>query len=94
VWALKLLGALAAYRYPPDYQEAERCYKEALTLAEELGMRPVTGHCHFGLGELYLQSSDLEHASIELANAIEIYRSMDMVFWLARAEAYRSNLQN
>jgi tetratricopeptide (TPR) repeat protein len=94
VWALKLKGALAADRNPPDYHEAERCYKQALALAEELGMQPLTGHCHLGLGELYLRFPDLERARIELSESIEIYRSMDMTFWLGRAESCGSDTRN
>jgi hypothetical protein len=30
---------------PPDVQQAEARYQEALMLAEELGMRPLQAHC-------------------------------------------------
>ena len=33
----------------------EAHYREALTLAEEFGMRPLQAHCHRGLGTLYRQ---------------------------------------
>ncbi len=38
---------------PPDAEKAESRYRQALTLAEELGMRPLVAHCHLGLGKLY-----------------------------------------
>jgi len=38
---------------PPDAEQAEIYYRQALTLAEELGMRPLQAHCHRGLGTLY-----------------------------------------
>jgi tetratricopeptide (TPR) repeat protein len=44
------LGAVHAHASPPDVQRAEACYREALTLAEQLGMRPLQAHCHRGLG--------------------------------------------
>ena len=28
-------------------------YRQALALADELGMRPLVAHCHLGLGKLY-----------------------------------------
>ena len=28
-------------------------YRQALALAEELGMRPLVAHCHLSLGKLY-----------------------------------------
>jgi tetratricopeptide (TPR) repeat protein len=37
---LRLLGDIAAYRDPPDAALAEAHYPQALTLADELGMRP------------------------------------------------------
>jgi tetratricopeptide (TPR) repeat protein len=52
-YALRLLGEIAAQRQPPDAEAAEAAYRQAMTLADELGMRPLTAHCHLGLGTLY-----------------------------------------
>ena len=49
-YALRLLGDIAAQREPPECEQAEAYYHQALTLAEELGMRPLLAHCHLGLG--------------------------------------------
>ena len=49
-YALRLLGEIAAHRDPPDAALAEAYYQQALTLADELGMRPLQAHCHLGLG--------------------------------------------
>jgi tetratricopeptide (TPR) repeat protein len=54
-YALRLLGEIAAHRAPSDVDEAAAHYRQALTLAEELGMRPLAAHCHLGLGTLYAQ---------------------------------------
>jgi hypothetical protein len=56
-------------------------------MAEELGMRPLVAHCHLGLGTLYRRIGRDEEARVELTTAAEMYRAMDMQFWLARAEA-------
>jgi tetratricopeptide (TPR) repeat protein len=85
--ALFQLGAVHAYASPPDVQRAEACYREALALADALGMRPLVAHCHRGLGTLYLQLGRREEARAELSIAIELYRAMDMTFWLPQAEA-------
>ena len=45
--------AVAAHREPPEADQAEAYYLQALSLAEELGMRPLQAHCHLGLGTLY-----------------------------------------
>ena len=62
-------------------------YRQALALAEELGMRPLQAHCHLGLGTLYLKTGRLESARADLSAAIALYRAMDMTFWLSQAEA-------
>jgi uncharacterized protein HemY len=62
-------------------------YRQALTLAEVLGMRPLKAHCHLGLGTLYIKTDQREQARAELSTAIALYRSMDMTFWLPQAEA-------
>jgi tetratricopeptide (TPR) repeat protein len=51
--ALHQLGVVQAHANPPDAEQAEAHYRQALALAEELGMRPLQAHCHLGLGTLY-----------------------------------------
>jgi tetratricopeptide (TPR) repeat protein len=86
-YALDLLGAIAARREPPEHQQAEAYYQQALALAEELGMRPLQAHCHRGLGTLYTATGLREQAHAALTTAIELYRAMDMAFWLPETEA-------
>ena len=85
--ALWLLGEVAAHRDPPDVAQAAAQYRQALALVEELGMRPLQADCHRGLGTLYCQMRRGEKARAELAVAIELYRAMEMTFWLPQAEA-------
>jgi tetratricopeptide (TPR) repeat protein len=84
---LRLLGEIAARCEPPTPEEAEAYYRAALALAEELGTRPLVGHCHLGLGMLYRKIDKREQARAELSTAIELCRSMEMTFWLPQAEA-------
>jgi tetratricopeptide (TPR) repeat protein len=86
-YALRLLGEIAAQCDPPHVEEAETHYREALTLAGELGMRPLQAHCHLGLGTQYATLGQREQARAELSAAIELYRAMEMTFWLPQAEA-------
>ena len=44
-------------------------------------------HCHHGLGTLYGQTGQWEQARAELSTAIDLYRAMEMTFWLPQAEA-------
>ena len=85
--AFRLLGETAARGDSPDAEPAETHYRQALALADELGMRPLQAHCHLGLGTLYTKIGRVEHARIELPAAIALYRAMDMTFWLPQAEA-------
>jgi tetratricopeptide (TPR) repeat protein len=86
-YALRLLGEIPVHRDPPEVEPAETHYQQALTLAEALGMRPLQAHCHLGLGTLYAKIGRQEPARAELSTAIEMYRMMDMTFWLPQAEA-------
>jgi hypothetical protein len=91
-YALRLLGENAAQRTPPEVEEAERHYRQALALAEALGMRPLQAHCHLGLGTLYAKTDQREQARAEVATAIELYQAMEMIFWLPQAEAAMASL--
>jgi tetratricopeptide (TPR) repeat protein len=84
--ALHQLGVVHAHADPPDAEQAETHYQHALALAEELGMRPLQAHCHFGLGTLYAKMGQREQAHAELSTAIEMYRAMAMTLWLPQAE--------
>jgi tetratricopeptide (TPR) repeat protein len=86
-YALHLLGDIAAHHSPPDVDQAAAHYRQALDLADELGMRPLAAHCHRGLGLLYSQIGRGEQARAALSAAIELYRAMDMTFWLPQTEA-------
>jgi tetratricopeptide (TPR) repeat protein len=86
-YALRLLGQIAAQCAPPEVEPAEALYRQALALTKDLGMRPLQAHCHSGLGTLYAKVDQQETARTELSAAIDLYRSMDMTFWLPQAEA-------
>jgi class 3 adenylate cyclase/tetratricopeptide (TPR) repeat protein len=86
-WALRLLGEVAAQCNSSGVEQAAAHYRQALALAEELGMRPLQAHCHLGLGTLYAKLGQRQQARAELYAAIDLYRAMDMPFWLPQAEA-------
>jgi tetratricopeptide (TPR) repeat protein len=86
-YALRLLGDIAVRREPPDVEQAEAYYQQALALADELGMRPLVAHCHRSLGTLYAAIGQREQVRTALAAAMTLYRAMDMTFWLPATEA-------
>jgi len=93
VWALRLLGDIASRCDPPHLDPAADHYRQALALADELGMRPLVAHCHFGLGQLCGRTGKREEAQEHLTTATTMYREMDMRFWLAQAGAEMRGLE-
>jgi tetratricopeptide (TPR) repeat protein len=86
-WIFRLLGEVAAHPAALDAGQARPRYLEALTLATELGMRPLVAHCHLGLGKLSQRTGNRQQAQEHLATATTMYREMGMTFWLEKAEA-------
>jgi hypothetical protein len=50
-------------------------------------MPPLQAHCHLRLGTLYAKIGQREQAHAALSTAIDLYRTMEMSFWLPQAEA-------
>jgi tetratricopeptide (TPR) repeat protein len=86
-YALRLLGEIASHQDPPDVEQAEAYYREAIVLAHELGMRPLLARCQLGLGSLYRRIGRWSEARVALSTALELFRSMEMTFWLTQGEA-------
>jgi tetratricopeptide (TPR) repeat protein len=85
-WALRLLGQVEAQREPAAVEPVEAHYRQAMSIANELEMRPLLAHCHLDLGTLYRRLGRHAAAQAELSAAMALYRAMEMTFWLSRAE--------
>lgn len=90
-YALYELGEIAAQADPPDVGGAVEHYRQALGIAEELGMRPLQAHTHLSLGKLYRRAGRAHDARAELNVAIDLYLSMEMQHWLPEAEGWQSS---
>ena len=66
-------------------ESAER-YRDALRLAQELGMRPLVAHCHQGLGALDQHAGKRRNALRHAIAAATTYRELDMPCWRDRAD--------
>jgi tetratricopeptide (TPR) repeat protein len=86
-YTLRLLGEIVARCNAPAVEQTAVLYQQALILAEEIGIRPLQAHCHLGLGAWYRQRGQRQQAYTALTIAIDLYRTMDMTFWLPQAEA-------
>jgi tetratricopeptide (TPR) repeat protein len=85
-WALHIQGQILGRASDVDKTPTKQAHQAALALADELGMRPLIAHCHFGLAKLHAKSGEREEAREHLATAATMYREMGMQFWLAQAE--------
>ncbi len=85
-YALLLLGSITAHADPPDRKAAEKHFQQAMTLAKELGMRPVVARCGLGLGQLYRERGLRHQAEETVFQARDLFREMKMTFWLETAE--------
>jgi tetratricopeptide (TPR) repeat protein len=93
-WALWLLGESTARQASAEGESAAGHYRQALALAEELGMRPLQAHCHRGMGMLYAQTGQRELARTALSAAIVLYQTMAMTFWLPQTEAALAQVES
>lgn len=81
------MGEIAARGDPPEVDKAETACREALGLAQELGMRPLLARTHLELGRLYRRVGNRREAEDHLSAAITWLHALDMRFWFERAEA-------
>jgi tetratricopeptide (TPR) repeat protein len=86
-WALKLLGDISRHCSPAKTEKAEDYYRQAYARSRELGMRPLQAHCHVGLSHILVANGKLDEAQSELRAAIDLYRSLELTFWLPETEA-------
>jgi class 3 adenylate cyclase/tetratricopeptide (TPR) repeat protein len=91
-WNLRLLGDIISATDSPHFERAGDCYRQALALAGELGMRPLVAHCHLGLGKLSQRMGQREQARDHLTIATTMYREMGMAYWLEQAGAELKDL--
>jgi class 3 adenylate cyclase/tetratricopeptide (TPR) repeat protein len=92
-YTLRLLSDIAAREDPLDIGKAEDHCRQALALAEALGMRPLIAHCHVGLGKLYRRTGNLHQATEHLTTTTAMMQEMEMGIWLVEAEAELKGLQ-
>ena len=92
-FALRLLGAVWARTAPPDPDATETHYRQALTLADELGMRPLVARCHLGLGASFRRFGRRGPAREHVTAALGMFREMGAGFWIERAEEEARQLE-
>jgi tetratricopeptide (TPR) repeat protein len=86
-WVLRLLAEIALASDSPDAARAMEYGSQALTIAEELRMRPLMAHCHLVLGRSLAQGAGSGAARRHLAAASRLLEEMGMQAWLGQARA-------
>jgi len=90
--ALWLLGEISSRCPVPEDERSAGRYRQALSLGEELGLRPLSAHCHAGLAKLCRRMGKQELARQHLTTATTMYREMDMRLSLGQAEMEMNGL--
>ena len=86
------MGDIEAQRGAEQMKEAADWYRQAIDLAGQLAMRPLSAHCHLSLGTLHRKFGRADEAEAELNVAVDLYRATDMTVWLPKAQAALANV--
>ncbi len=86
------MGDIEAQRGAEQMKEAADFYRQAIDLSGQLGMRPLSAHCHFSLGTLHRKFGRADEAEAELNVAVDLYHATDMTVWLPKAQAALANV--
>ena len=86
IWLLRVLAVITLSCDPPDVGRSLASGADALTRSLALGTRPTSGHCHLGLGRAHWAAGNSTKAEEHLGIAVEMYRQMEMPYWLDVAE--------
>lgn len=84
--AWRVLGDIHATGQAADVRVAESHLRKAGSIAEELQMRPLRAHSHLGLARLYATADQPADAARHLEAAKALYRELNMVHCLQRAD--------
>lgn len=85
-WLLLLEAEIRSHWQPSQHEKAISSYRRAMSLAEDLEMRPLLAQCHLGLGKLFGTTGQLVEAREYRGRAVELFRRLDMPSWLSAAE--------
>ena len=91
-WALYTMAKIQTNADLGKSGLARQTFLQAIELAAELNMQPLLAHCRLGLGRLHIASGNIDQALTEVKTAVELFRSLNMTFWLPEAEAILRDL--
>jgi tetratricopeptide (TPR) repeat protein len=77
-YALRLQGDVLAQLNPGDIEAAAACFRQAMALAGELGMRPLVARCHLGMTLLWRQMGRHQEADKHRRAALALFSDLGM----------------
>jgi class 3 adenylate cyclase/tetratricopeptide (TPR) repeat protein len=86
-WAWLLLAEVTSAIDPLALEPATEQYRQAITLADSLGMRPLAAMCRLGLGRLWRGQGGDGEVQSAIRTAAREFGAMRMTSWLHAAQA-------
>ena len=83
-----LFGDIVMSDSSPELSAAEKHYRTAAAIANELSMRPSLVECRLGLGAVALRASRESEARSQFQSALMMAEDMGIEFAVARARGY------
>ena len=87
-WMEHLFGDIAMSDSSPELSVAEKHYRTAAAIADELGMRPLLVECRLGLGVVARRAGRESEARSEFQSALMMAEDMGIESAVARARGY------
>jgi len=84
--SLRVLGSTYGGSESVEIEKAREYLGSAIAMTDELRMPAERAHCQFDLARVQAQVGNLSEAYGNLEDSINLYRDLDMAFWLKRAE--------
>jgi predicted ATPase/class 3 adenylate cyclase len=83
-----LIGKILGSKNKGKYKEGERFILEGCQILKELSARPAVAQSLLDLGELYINSGELDKAVTHLETAKSMFEEMEMDYWSAKVDHF------
>jgi uncharacterized protein HemY len=79
-----LIGRILGNKKKERYKEGEQFILEGYQILKELSARPAMAQSFLDLGELYINSGEMDQALQHLEKAKSMFEEMEMDYWSAK----------
>ena len=92
-WAHRLVGEVAAAQVPPLAEEAEKAYRQAFGMGQEMRMRPLEARCRVSLAEALARLGKNAEARGLLNSALATFQELGLNREASRTERLARDLK-